>query len=163
MENDLLNQPQDLFNNADAASTVLMTTAGDIRQAPASTPYNAATDIHKNKSCQELSNKYGIVNAVTWGTADEAVQKSWTVRGCTTSPIVANNDEAGDDDSQDDYTDNDDNTRGKGASNGDDEVFNSDEETSSDKILGMPKGVAIGVGVAILAIGGFLIYKKVKG
>ena len=158
MKNDLLNQPQDLFNNADAASTVLMTTLGDIRQAPESTPYNAATDIHASKSCQELSNKYGIINAVTWGTADAAVQKSWTVRGCTTSPIVAPTN----DDSQDDS--NTDDTRGKGASNSEDEeVFNSDEETSSDKILGMPKGVAIGVGVAILAIGGFLIYKKVKG
>jgi hypothetical protein len=29
-----------------------------------------------------------------------------------------------------------------------------------DKILGMPKMVAIGVGVVILAIGGFVVYKK---
>jgi hypothetical protein len=31
---------------------------------------------------------------------------------------------------------------------------------SDDKILGMPKMVAIGVGVVILAIGGFIVYKK---
>lgn len=51
---------------------------------------------------------------------------------------------------------------------GDDEAFRAgdDEESTDDsdgKILGMPKAIAIGVGVAVLAIGGFLIYKKVKG
>jgi len=51
---------------------------------------------------------------------------------------------------------------------GDDEAFragDSDEEESDDdgKILGMPKAIAIGVGVAVVAIGGFLIYRKVKG
>jgi len=45
----------------------------------------------------------------------------------------------------------------------DDEVFTSEEEVSGDdKILGMPKGVVIGVGIAIVAIGVFLIYKKYK-
>ena len=34
------------------------------------------------------------------------------------------------------------------------------ELETSDKILGMPKMVAIGVGIAILAIGGFVVYKK---
>ena len=34
---------------------------------------------------------------------------------------------------------------------------------NEDKILGMPKGVAIGVGVAVLAIGGFFAYKYFKG
>jgi hypothetical protein len=33
---------------------------------------------------------------------------------------------------------------------------------SSDKILGMPKMVAIGLGVVLLAIGGFFAYKKFK-
>lgn len=32
----------------------------------------------------------------------------------------------------------------------------------SGKILGMPKGVAIGLGVLILGVGGFLLYKKFK-
>lgn len=32
-----------------------------------------------------------------------------------------------------------------------------------DKILGMPKGVAIGLGVAVLAVGGFFAYKYFKG
>jgi hypothetical protein len=36
----------------------------------------------------------------------------------------------------------------------------SDINASDDKILGMPKGVAIGLGVAIVALGGFLVYKK---
>jgi hypothetical protein len=34
------------------------------------------------------------------------------------------------------------------------------ELSADDKILGMPKMVAIGVGVVILAIGGFVVYKK---
>jgi hypothetical protein len=33
---------------------------------------------------------------------------------------------------------------------------------TNDKILGMPKMVAIGIGVAILALGGFIIYKKIN-
>lgn len=32
----------------------------------------------------------------------------------------------------------------------------------SDKILGMPKSVAIGLGVLILGVGGFLLYRKFK-
>lgn len=35
-------------------------------------------------------------------------------------------------------------------------------ETEGDKILGMPKMVAIGLGVVILAVGGFIAYKKFK-
>ena len=31
-----------------------------------------------------------------------------------------------------------------------------------DKILGMPKGLAIGLGIAVLAIGGFITYKIIK-
>jgi len=31
---------------------------------------------------------------------------------------------------------------------------------ADDKILGMPKGLAIGLGIAVLAIGGFIVYKK---
>jgi hypothetical protein len=31
-----------------------------------------------------------------------------------------------------------------------------------DKILGMPKGLAIGLGIAVLAIGGFIAYKVIK-
>jgi hypothetical protein len=31
-----------------------------------------------------------------------------------------------------------------------------------DKILGMPKGLAIGLGIAVLAIGGYIAYKKFK-
>jgi hypothetical protein len=33
---------------------------------------------------------------------------------------------------------------------------------SSDKILGMPKMVAIGLGVVLVAVGGFFAYKKFK-
>jgi uncharacterized membrane protein len=36
------------------------------------------------------------------------------------------------------------------------------ESDKSDKILGMPKMVAIGLGVVLLAIGGFFAYKKFK-
>lgn len=44
----------------------------------------------------------------------------------------------------------------------DDEVFEATEEdgSDSDKILGMPKGVVIGLGISIVLIGGFLVYKK---
>jgi hypothetical protein len=31
-----------------------------------------------------------------------------------------------------------------------------------DKILGMPKGLAIGLGIALLAVGGYIAYKKFK-
>jgi hypothetical protein len=41
-----------------------------------------------------------------------------------------------------------------------DDYFNAEGDKSDDKILGMPKMVAIGVGVVILAIGGFIVYKK---
>lgn len=41
-----------------------------------------------------------------------------------------------------------------------DEAEGSDE--SDGKILGMPKKVAIALGLAALAIGGFFIYKKIK-
>jgi hypothetical protein len=34
------------------------------------------------------------------------------------------------------------------------------DNTGSDTILGMPKGVAIALGIAVLAIGGFFVYKK---
>ena len=37
------------------------------------------------------------------------------------------------------------------------------ESTGDDKILGMPKKVAIGVGIALLAVGGFVAYKYFKG
>jgi hypothetical protein len=37
-----------------------------------------------------------------------------------------------------------------------------DLTTIDDKILGMPKGVAIGVGVALVAVLGFVVYKVVK-
>ena len=40
------------------------------------------------------------------------------------------------------------------------EAESKDSVETSDKILGMPKMVAIGVGIAILAIGGFVVYKK---
>ena len=33
-------------------------------------------------------------------------------------------------------------------------------DTNDGKILGMPKGLAIGLGIAIVAIGGFIVYKK---
>jgi len=35
-----------------------------------------------------------------------------------------------------------------------------DNNDGDDKILGMPKGLAIGLGIAILAVGGFIVYKK---
>ena len=35
-----------------------------------------------------------------------------------------------------------------------------EDDKADDKILGMPKMVAIGVGITILAIGGFVVYKK---
>ena len=35
-------------------------------------------------------------------------------------------------------------------------------QTEGDKILGMPKMVVIGLGVVILAVGGFIAYKKFK-
>lgn len=38
---------------------------------------------------------------------------------------------------------------------------NNKKEDSSSNILGIPKPIAIGLGVAILALGGFLFYKKV--
>lgn len=41
-----------------------------------------------------------------------------------------------------------------------DDYFNAEGDKSDDKILGMPKMVAIGIGVVILAIGGFIVYKK---
>jgi len=36
------------------------------------------------------------------------------------------------------------------------------ETSETKKILGMPTGVAIGLGIAVLGLGGFLIYKKMK-
>ncbi len=36
------------------------------------------------------------------------------------------------------------------------------ESDKSDKILGMPKMVAIGLGVVLVAVGGFFAYKKFK-
>ena len=41
-----------------------------------------------------------------------------------------------------------------------DENNESDTEIDDDKILGMPKGLAIGLGIAVLAIGVFVVYKK---
>jgi hypothetical protein len=57
------------------------------------------------------------------------------------SDIVAANEEAGVDDT------------GRGSER---------VEEDDDKILGMPKGLAIGLGIALLAIGGFIAYKKLK-
>jgi hypothetical protein len=50
----------------------------------------------------------------------------------------------------------------------DDSDSDSDDESKrlgegDDKILGMPKMVAIGLGVALVAIGGFVAYKYFKG
>ena len=49
-----------------------------------------------------------------------------------------------------------------GAGTSDDESVGDENEDveDDDKILGMPKGLAIGLGIAVLAIGGFLVYKK---
>ena len=41
-----------------------------------------------------------------------------------------------------------------------DENNESDNQIDNDKILGMSKGLAIGLGIAVLAIGGFIVYKK---
>jgi hypothetical protein len=38
----------------------------------------------------------------------------------------------------------------------------SSEDEEDGKILGMPKMVAIGLGVVVLAVGGFVVYKKFK-
>lgn len=43
---------------------------------------------------------------------------------------------------------------------GDDDVFVADKTSNDGKILGMPKAVAIGLGIAVVSIGGFLVYKK---
>jgi len=53
-------------------------------------------------------------------------------------------------DSEDDSKDDSDKSKKSGEGSDD----------ADDKILGMPKMVAIGVGVVILAIGGFIVYKK---
>jgi hypothetical protein len=44
-----------------------------------------------------------------------------------------------------------------------DDGSNDDDSADGDKILGMPKMVAIGLGVAVLAVGGLLAYKYFKG
>jgi hypothetical protein len=44
-----------------------------------------------------------------------------------------------------------------------DDASNDDDSADGDKIFGMPKMVAIGLGVAVLAVGGLLAYKYFKG
>jgi hypothetical protein len=44
----------------------------------------------------------------------------------------------------------------------DEEAGDDTDDADGDKILGMPKGLAIGLGVALLAIGGYIAYKKFK-
>jgi hypothetical protein len=130
-------------------------------QAQAPTIAPLANDEYKDVSCQDLSNQYGIINGQTFGTANEAVRNSWISRGCNTSPeekpvrgrpLTS----GGNTDSSGNPLPSDSDTMGSG---GDNEAFKAGD-SSDNKILGMPKGVAIGLGVAVLAIGGFFVYKK---
>jgi hypothetical protein len=99
-------------------------------------PSNVDTSMYDDMTCQELSNEFGIISGQTFGSANEGARQSWVKRGCNTKPI------------QNEEKSSESQRQGQ-------------KGEESDKILGMPRNVAIGVGVAVLAVGTFAIIKKI--
>lgn len=119
-------------------------------------------DEYQDWSCQDLSNEFGIIAGITFGTAPTSAINSWIKRGCNTKPIVeetepetteeeVNETEETDRDTQDSKP----KTRPKKRTSAKTSKVNSD-----GKILGMPKDVAIAIGVAVVLIGGFALIRK---
>lgn len=106
--------------------------------------------------CQDLSNDYGIIAGQGWGTADEGIRNSWIRRGCNTKPIVEA-EETEEESSEDDGQESKPKSRPKAKSKTSAKTSSLDTE---DKILGMPKDVAIGIGVALALVGGFMLIRK---
>jgi len=178
MQTDLINNNTDLFGFDGARVAVLeapialqtATIAGGIRSMLPET--SDTQNEYDELSCQDLSNKFGIIAGQSFGTADEKVRNSWIRRGCNTKPSNTASDESA-------HTPvpkptpkqapvkakptNDDDSAQRESSD-DDEAFESEDSGSDNgdgKIFGMPKGVVIGLGIAVALIGGFLVYKKV--
>lgn len=119
-------------------------------------------DEYQEWSCQDLSNEFGIIAGQTFGTAPQSAINSWVKRGCNTKPIVeetepetteeeVNETEETEEDTQDSKP----KPRPKKRTSA-----KTGKVSTDGKILGMPKDIAIGLGIAVVLIGGFALFIK---
>jgi len=111
-------------------------------------PRDLTNNPYADMTCQELSNQFGIIHGHTFGTAPKEAIDVWITSMCNTSPKAEEEKEESlsEDKPATDY----DITEGRLGEN----------DSSNNKILGMPKDIAIGIGVAVLLIGGFALIRK---
>jgi hypothetical protein len=124
-------------------------------------------DIYQNYSCQDLSDEFGIIAGRTFGTADADAIKSFNKRNCKTKPQEqVNESEIVDGVSDETETEEETDSIGKPKIKPKRKTKTkkptnvSAKKVSSDKIAGIPNEVIIGLAVAFVLVGGYLIINK---
>lgn len=119
------------------------------------TPPEPEFDEYQEWSCQELSNEFGIIGGQTFGTAPTTAINSWRNRNCNTKPIVDATEPEVTEEESTNVEDSKPIPKTKPKS-----TAKKTKKISDDKILGMPKDIAIAVGIAVVLIGGFALIRK---
>jgi hypothetical protein len=124
-------------------------------------------DIYQNYSCQDLSDEFGIIAGRTFGTADADAIKSFNKRNCKTKPQEqVNESEIVDGVSDETETEEETDSIGKPKIKPKRKPKTkkptnvSAKKVSSDKIAGIPNEVIIGLAVAFVLVGGFLLINR---
>jgi hypothetical protein len=128
-------------------------------------------DIYQNYSCQDLSDEFGIIAGGRFGTADAEAIKSFTKRGCQTKPTPTQTDETENETSQEEVlteseevSSDEENTgvkpKPKPKKNKKKPTKISSAKISSNKTSGVPNEVIIGLAVAFVLVGGFLLINR---
>jgi len=125
-------------------------------------------DEYQEWTCQELSDEYGIIAGQTFGNAPQSAINSWIKRGCNTKPTQEEVETETEETETEIETDDEAEESGKPKKKKKSRKSAKSRPTTSkrlpveeNKILGMPKDVAITVGVAVLALGTFMVIRKI--
>lgn len=133
-------------------------------------------DIYQNYSCQDLSDEFGIIAGKTFGTADSDAIKSFNKRNCQTKPqdVVTETEQTEQSESESESETEEELGTEETDSTGKPKIKPkrkpkrklktktsvSAKKISSDKIAGIPNEVIIGLAVAFVLVGGYLIINK---
>lgn len=121
-------------------------------------------DIYQNYSCQDLSDEFGIIAGRTFGTADADAIKSFNKRNCQTKPQESETEivDGVSDETETEETDSigKPKIKPKRKPKTKKPTNVSAKKVSSDKIAGIPNEVIIGLAVAFVLVGGFLLINK---